>query len=188
MMAAQWQLIQDNEPLVGRTAEIGDEIGTRVIAARLVHDIMRLCFLQERRYAPYLKWLGSGFVKLRAAREIAPLLSEALSAADGTVREDSLAAVYEAVARRHNALAVTEAVDPTTGPFDVKVNAAVRPFKVLNANRFASACAEAIEDEGLKELSTVGAIDQLVEASDLVVHFTDWPRELEALYGRKLSP
>jgi Domain of unknown function (DUF4037) len=53
LLACQWRRLDQEEPFVGRTAEVGDEIGSRVIAARLVRDLVRLCFLLERRYAPY---------------------------------------------------------------------------------------------------------------------------------------
>ncbi len=66
LLACQWRRIDQEEPFVGRTADVGDALGSRVIAARLVRDIMRLCFLQERRYAPYGKWLGSAFRQLDA--------------------------------------------------------------------------------------------------------------------------
>ena len=41
--------------------------GRRCIAARLARDLMRLCFLIERRYAPYSKWFGTAFAELDAA-------------------------------------------------------------------------------------------------------------------------
>ena len=53
LLACQWRRIDQEEPFVGRTAEVGDDLGSRVLAARLVRDLMRLAFLQERRYAPY---------------------------------------------------------------------------------------------------------------------------------------
>jgi hypothetical protein len=66
LTACQWRRIDQEEAFVGRTAEVGDELGSRVIAARLVRELMRLCFLFERRYAPYSKWLGSAFRGLDA--------------------------------------------------------------------------------------------------------------------------
>jgi Domain of unknown function (DUF4037) len=51
-------------------AEIGDELGSRLVAARLAQDAVRLYFLQERRYASYGKWLGSAFARLNAAVEV----------------------------------------------------------------------------------------------------------------------
>jgi hypothetical protein len=36
------------EPSVGRTGDVGDEIGSRIIATRQITKLMRLCFLAER--------------------------------------------------------------------------------------------------------------------------------------------
>lgn len=57
-----------------------------MIASRLVRDAMRLCFLAERRYAPYPKWL---------------------EAPDWRQRDHALIPVWEALARRHNRLGIT---------------------------------------------------------------------------------
>jgi hypothetical protein len=64
----------------GRAAEAGDPLGCRVLVARLVRDVMRLCLLLERRYAPYPKWLGTAFARLDSAATIGPLLAAALAA------------------------------------------------------------------------------------------------------------
>ena len=90
LLACQWRRIDQEEPFVGRTAEVGDELGSRVLAARLVRDAMRLCFLLERRYAPYAKWLGSGFRRLHAYEELGPMLEAALVATDYLARERTL--------------------------------------------------------------------------------------------------
>ena len=109
LLACQWRRIDQEEPFVGRTAEVGDELGSRVLAARLVRDLMRLCFLLERRDAPYGKWLGRRS-RLRAARVDVgpPLLAGARR--DGLSRPRSCArrAPSSDVAARHNALGVTE--------------------------------------------------------------------------------
>ena len=36
--------LDQEEPFVGRTAEVGDDLGSRVLAARLARDVMQLCF------------------------------------------------------------------------------------------------------------------------------------------------
>ncbi len=59
---------------MGRTAEKGDELGSQLVAARIVRDLVRLCFLLERRYPPYMKWLGSAFARLESAADIGPAL------------------------------------------------------------------------------------------------------------------
>jgi hypothetical protein len=162
MLAAQWRRLDQEEPFVGRTAEVGDELGSRVLAARLARDVMRLCFLLERRYAPYPKWFGTAFAELDAASEIGPPLERALAAADYQAREEALVEAYEAVARRHNALGITEEVEPTVRLFHT------RPFRVLGSGRFTDACLAEVEDDWLRSLPLVGAIDQWSDSTDVL--------------------
>src|SRR6185312_15641327 len=110
------------------------------------HNAVRLCFLQERRYAPYAKWLGSAFAQINAAKEMGTLLEDAVVAADFAGRERALLRLYEAMAQRHNALGVTPSLSTETRPFEVGINNAVRPFPVLDAGRFAEACLAAVRD------------------------------------------
>jgi hypothetical protein len=44
-----------------RAGFVGDELGSALIGSRLVRDIMNLCFLLEKQYAPYPKWFGTAF-------------------------------------------------------------------------------------------------------------------------------
>jgi len=182
MMAAQWMLVADREPLVGRTAEAGDELGSRLAAALLARDVMRLTLLQERRYAPYDKWLGTAFSRPRTASALRPALDRMVAAADYPSREAALVEAMEEVARRHNALGVTAQVEPRAAPFAVGIDEAVRPFRVLNAIRFSRACRETITPPALRSLEPIGAIDQLTNPSDLLIHFTDLPRRLGTAY------
>lgn len=125
--------------------EVGDKLGSRILAARLARDLIRLCFLIERRYAPYSKWLGSAFGQLDAAAEVQPSLERALAAAAYEEREAGLVDAYEVVARRFNALdVVTDIQEPTARSFYG------RPFLVVMADRFATASFRAIEDVWLR--------------------------------------
>ena len=67
LLAAGWNRIGQEEHLMGRAGMVGDEVGSALIGARLVRDVMRLCFLMEKTYAPYPKWLGSAFKQLSCA-------------------------------------------------------------------------------------------------------------------------
>ena len=89
--------------------------GSRIVAARLVRDLMRLCFLLEREYAPATR-SGSEPPSRgsRLQRKSNPRLTRALAAESYTEREAGLVAAYEAVARRHNAVGLTVSVDPAT--------------------------------------------------------------------------
>jgi hypothetical protein len=185
-MACQWYLIERTEPLVGRTAEAGDDLGSRLAAARLAWSAMRLCFLQERRYAPYDKWLGTAFARLAARVDVGPPMTTMVAAVEYPAREDGLVKMLQSVAEKHNQLGLTPSVEVVADRFDLKINAATRPYRVINANRFVVACREAIGDPGLRNLRLVGSIDQLTNATDLLINFTDWPRRLARLYEEDL--
>jgi hypothetical protein len=149
------------EPFVGRTAEVGDDLGSRVLAARLARDVMTLCFRLERQYAPYPKWFGAAFARLDSARAVGPALTRALRADTIEDREAGLVDAYEAVARQHNALGVTDPVDPTAPLFYG------RPFRVLGAERFVDACLAKVTDPQLRELPLIGGVDQWSDNTDL---------------------
>lgn len=176
LLACQWRRIAQEEPFVGRTAEVGDELGSRVLAARLVRDLMRLCFLMERRYAPYSKWLGSAFRELGLASEVGPHLEEALGAADYPAREAALCRAYECVGRRHNELGLTAVVDPEVRGFHA------RPFRVIDGDRFAEACLERISDEWLKRQPLVGGVDQFADSTDVLSN-AQRAQRLAGIYG-----
>ncbi len=53
LLASQWRRIDQIEPFMGRSGNLGDDLGSRLIAHQIVLDLMRLCFLMEKQYAPY---------------------------------------------------------------------------------------------------------------------------------------
>jgi hypothetical protein len=178
VLACQWQRISQEEAFVGRTGEVGDDLGSAVIAARIVRDLMRLALLLHRRYPPYGKWLGSAFAGLPLATDLDPVLRAALAATDWRERERHLSTAYEALAAVQNDTGLAEPVDPTTRPyFD-------RPFQVLKADRFADALIAAVTDPAIAALPRVGAIDQHADNTDLL---TD-PRRRRAVADAALSP
>ena len=125
LLACQWRRIDQEEPFVGRAAEVGDELGSRVVAARLVGDLMRLCFLLERTDAPYSKWLGAAFQNLDASALVGAPLIETLDAEAFPAREDALVRAVQGVAALDNALGLTRVVDASVGLFHD------RPYRVL---------------------------------------------------------
>ncbi|HEX6447644.1 MAG TPA: DUF4037 domain-containing protein [Streptosporangiales bacterium] len=160
VLACQWTRIGQEEAFVGRCGEVGDELGSAVVAARLVRDMMRLCLLMARRYPPYSKWLGTAFAELPAAARLSRALVAALAATNWRDREHHLCGAYETVAAMHNDLALTESLEPTVRPFFD------RPFRVIDAARFARALRSTIADPTLRSLSPTGAVDQLVDSTD----------------------
>ncbi len=116
-LACQWRRIAEEQAFVGRTGLSGDEVGSRVIAARLARDVMRTAFLVERRYTPYPKWFGTAFAQLPAAAELAPLVARTLAASDWRTREAALAASYLALGRLQLNRGLPGRFEPVTGPY-----------------------------------------------------------------------
>ena len=170
LIACQWRRIDQEEPFVGRTAEVGDELGSRIVAAHLVRDVVRMCFLQERRYAPYSKWLGSAFRRLDAFGALGDPLLEILAAVDYETREAAIIEAVTKLAARHNALGITAQVDEGVGLFHD------RPFRVLGSGRFVDACLERVSDPWLHSLPLTGAIDQFVDSTDVLGKPDVFPR------------
>jgi hypothetical protein len=176
LLACGWRRLDQEEPFVGRTAEVGDELSSRIVAARQVREVMRQAFLLERTYAPYSKWLGTAFARLASAVDLTPVLSRALAATTHGERELALIEAYELLARLHNRVAMTGQVDPIARFFYD------RPFRVLGAGRFVDACLEAIDDSRLRELPLVGSVDQFADSTDVLAYPARTAR-LRAIYN-----
>ena len=131
MLAAQWTRISQEEAFVGRAGHVGDELGSQVIAARLVREIMRLSFLMERRYAPYSKWLGSAFSKLTIGKKLMPVLRRVMLATTWRTREKWLSQAYAMIAEQHNALRITKPLPTKTSSYFS------RPYLVIHGDNFA---------------------------------------------------
>lgn len=163
MLASQWSKIAQEEAFVGRTGDVGDERGSRVISARLVQYLMRLCFLMERKYAPYPKWFGTAFSRLRSASTIGPALDGVLATSSWQEREGHMSEAFRIVARMHNDLGMTE-------PLDTEVRSYYgRPYMVIFAERFVEAIRGAITSEEVKALPpNIGSATQFVDSTDLL--------------------
>jgi hypothetical protein len=178
VLACQWRRLAQEEAFVARTAEVGDELGSAVTAARQVRDMMRLAMLLDRVYAPYQKWLGTAFARLRHTDDLPAHLRDTLNARDITRREEALAGAYTALANRHNNAGLTERIEPSIG------NYFQRPARVLMADRFADSCLATVTDPDLVGLPLIGTIDQAVDSTDLL-DSPDDSRRLIQLYERR---
>ena len=162
LLLCQWSRIGQEEHFIGRTGSRDDELGSRVMASRLVHDMMLLSFLQERRYAPYPKWLGTAFKELTCADTLTPIFHEILDAPTWTERQRPLAIAYEFMAHKQNQLGLTDPIDPTVRYFHE------RPFLVIDAGRFVATLRDAITDPAVKAITIdIGSIDQFSNNTDL---------------------
>lgn len=177
MLAAQWRRIGEQEAFVGRCGEVGDDLGSALVTASLVRDLMRLGFLIERRYAPYAKWFGTAFSRLACASRLRPLLEGALAAQSWQERERFLAPAYEAMAELHNGLGITPPLPAKTQLFFG------RPFQVIFGEQFTDAIRATITDPQVQALpKDAGGIDQFVDAT-AVLSYTPLRRAIGRAFG-----
>lgn len=184
-MSAQWQRIAEQEAFMGRCSEAGDELGSQLVAASLIRDLMRLAFLLERQYAPYSKWLGTAFMRLACADQLGPLFTSVLAARTWQEREHPLSEAYTRIACQQNALGVAAEQDPSTQQYFG------RPYKVIRAERFARALGAAIQDEDITGLSAspslLGGVDQWVDNTTVLTR-APLCRRLGELYHEPCLP
>lgn len=160
-LAAGWKRIAQHEAFIGRTGEVGDDLGSQIITVALVREIMQLAFLLERHYAPYEKWFGSAFARLTLAPILTPSLDRARFAEGWREREAAIVDAVRTLAHAQNDLGIANPVDPAPRPY---FN---RPFQVLFAERFADALIDAISDpEVLAMPRHLGGIDQYIDTTD----------------------
>lgn len=166
LLACHWQRVAQLEPFVGRTGDVGDNFGSRLIAATLVRDAMRLAFLIGRRYAPYAKWFGTAFRALPLAASLADVLDEVLRAGRWREREAALVSAFEMLGHATNDLGLASLVDPSRRRFHD------RPYWVIEAHRFRVSLDHRITDPAVREtidrIGWVGAVDQFSDSVDLL--------------------
>jgi hypothetical protein len=161
VMAADWSRIGQELPLLGRTGVRGDEVGSRVLAGRLVHTAMHLGFVLERRWPPYPKWLGTLFTTLPSAGLAVPALQAALSATTWQERQEGLC---EGLVRLHDlqrriGLPVSgEVLEPF---FD-------RPFRGVRATVVESLLTSITDTRVLRLPAGVGSVEQWVDNVDVL--------------------
>jgi len=178
LQACGWKRIEQEEHLMPRAGYAGDELGSAIIASRLVRDIMNLCFLMEKVYAPYPKWFGSAFNQLKCAPKFNPLLWRAQHADDWSQREAALCEAYQQLAAMHNQLGITDQLPEKVTSFHG------RPFQVIHGELFTNAILERINDPEVKRIAAVGligGIDQFSDSTDLRSD-PSWRKRIRALY------
>ncbi len=181
LMANQWQRIDQKEPFMGRTGDVGDELGSKLIAARLIHNLMNLAFLMEKEYAPYSKWFGTAFKQLAIAPELLPIFSSILESRDWQTRETFLSQAYKVLADVHNDLKLTPFIEPGITDFHK------RPFRVLHSSRFVEALLAVIKDPGIRSLPPhLGSINQIVDNTD-VLESNSRCKKMRVLYSNNVE-
>jgi hypothetical protein len=161
VVACDWQRIDQELPFVGRTGRRGDDVGSRVLAARLVGTAMHLGFLLERRWPPYTKWTGTMFRTLPRASATWPALKAALGADTWPAREAALGEALEQLLDVQRAAGLPAPARATVPFFD-------RPFSCVEPS-LVPMLLDDVQDEAVRALPPgVGAIEQWVDNVDVL--------------------
>jgi hypothetical protein len=178
LLAAGWERIGQEEHLMPRAGYAGDELGSALLGSRLVRDVMRLCFLMERQYAPYPKWFGTAFARLACGSDLTPSLWAAQRAPTWQEREAALGRAFEYLAGMHNRLGIAPELPATVAGFHG------RPFKVINGSEIAATIRGTIFDPTVKRIAErglIGGIDLASDNTDLL-EGAHWRVRLRRLY------
>ena len=171
LLAGQWTRLGQEEVFVGRAGDVGDELGSRIIAARQIRDIMRLAFLLEKTYAPYIKWFGSGFAKLGCAADLMPIFDQVWQAENWRSREAALNKANSYLARWHNDLNLTDPLPTKVDYFHG------RPYRVINCDLFTDALYSQIQDPQVRALPRgLGNLDQISDSTDILSYPKRFPK------------
>jgi hypothetical protein len=162
ILASDWARVAQELPLMGRAADVGDELGSRILAARLAHVVMHLSFMLERRWPPYAKWMGSLFLELPGASALRLPLHAAVSGADWHTRERGIADALELLLVQQNARGLTSAPLATVPFWD-------RPY-VHPDPAIVAQLLEPIQDPQLLALQVgLGSAEQRTDNVDILV-------------------
>ena len=160
VLAAGWRRLGQLMPFLGRTAQAGDELGSRLLSAGLAADLVSLAFTLSGRWAPYAKWRGTVFRSLPVAARLGSLVEDAVAAPGWRERESALAAACQVlldVQRERGHPAPAAAVIPF---YD-------RPYRTIDEAVPAQLLA-GIGDPDVARLPLVGSVEQWADSTDVL--------------------
>lgn len=154
----QWGKIGNELQFHARTGEISDELGSRILAARMVDLITEMAFLLERKYKPYLKWSGTAFRQLKLGKKLLVILLKIEATGNWKKRQELINQAHKILGEAHNRLKITKPLSTKAASFHG------RNYEVMDVGPFIKETENAIEDEKLRNMKFVlGRIDQFID-------------------------
>lgn len=161
LLASNWSVIAEEQAFVRRCSDVGDEIGSILICARIADRLMRLAFLYCRTYAPYSKWFGTAFSRLPIDRNIQACISDAITAKDIAGRENAIVRAQQLLAGLHNETGITRYIDtPVQSYFG-------RDIKVIFADRIAEAIMQRLKGTAFESYPLIGTLSSAANLTNI---------------------
>lgn len=179
LIASNWDIIASEQAFVKRCGECGDDMGSRIICARIAERLMRLCFLYKEVYAPYSKWFGTAFEQLEVDNNIKNALKNALCADTLESRENNLVQAQALVAELHNMSGITEQV-----PYDIESYFG-RNIKVIFADKFSDAVSKNLKGTPLEQIPLIGTLSQ-VGGLSAISDDSRYQEQIKYIYQREV--
>jgi hypothetical protein len=177
VLAAGWQRLSQEMPMAGRTAERGDELGSRLLSSRLADDLMWLAFALSRRWAPYAKWRGTAFRTLALAPDLDGHLAAATTAPGWRERENGLAEACEVLLSAQRARGLPAPASAVTRFWD-------RPYRTVDDAIAEALLADLTDPHVIRLPALIGSIEQWASSVDILSS----PGRRSALRGAYQSP
>lgn len=161
LLASNWSLIAEEQAYVKRCFDVGDDIGSVLVCARIADRLMRLLFLCCNTYAPYSKWFGTAFARLPVDEKIKNCISSALAARDITEREDNIVMAQKLVADLHIEQHIIDFVD-------IKIQSYFgRNIKVIYADKITDAIMQKLEGTEFENYPLIGSLSQVANFTNI---------------------
>ncbi|UJR13763.1 hypothetical protein I4U23_000773 [Adineta vaga] len=162
-----WQRIGQEEHLMGRAGQAEDELGSAIIASRLVRDLMRLVFLLEKQFYPYAKWFGTAFRRCTTnGSDLEPILRQVQLTKTWQEREHQLNLAYERLAILTKEK-LSDIIDFTKFNMNTEITQFHnRPFRIINGGAIADIIFAQIENLQIRQLPRIGSIDLFIDSTD----------------------
>jgi len=154
VVAADWSRLGEDLPLMGRTGQRGDDMGSRVLAGGFAQTARHLAFMLARRWPPYPKWMGTMLTQLPVARDLLPALTALMTADDGALRQNAVLDALAVLQRAQREAALPTPAGAVAGQFFD------RPFLGIRAETVALLLDD-VTDPLVRRLPPgVGAVEQ----------------------------
>ena len=162
VVATDWARIAQELPFIGRVAERGDDLGSRVITARLVEAAMHLAHVLERRWLPYAKWAGTSLIRLPRAGSVVELLQRSLETNYWRTREEGLVSALRMLHQLQADIGLPAVDDPVEPFFD-------RPYRGIR-DEVVTRLENSMTDHEVRALPRgVGSAEQWIHNVDVLV-------------------
>ncbi len=176
-IASNWDILASEQAFVRRCADVGDDLGSRIVAARMAERLMRLCFLYKKVYAPYSKWFGTAFAQLDVPSGLKENLRLSVAGTDIRERDNALVAAQLAVAGLHNESGLT-------APVDVRDESYYgRDIRVIFADKIADAAAQTLAGTELENVPRMDTFSSHACISNVTDDRANYPI-LRTVYGK----